>query len=283
MHIEARMTTTAHLEAVLALPVDSVGIGQEGCVAKLPDTTSLRRGAERIRSAGRAVTIVLPAAWQRGAATVVAAGLAVAGDGPVTLSVNDIGTLLALAEAAPAHAQLAAGLALTQVRAHKGADGLDEPGQAILDIAGLAALGAHGVRTAEIDASAPDQEAGDLAGWRFRRLLSVVPLGWARSCPTARHYQLAPPACVACCDEAITITATQRWVLNHGHRESIAIADRARQPTLTVFGNTVYLRASAAVDDAPVGHDVILDTRFISLSDLPARLAALRQPAAIPG
>lgn len=276
MHIEARTTTPASLDALLDLPVDAIGLGQEGCAAKLPDSTTLRRAADRIRATGRDVTVVLPAAWQRSAEALVTTAVAVAGDGPVTLSVNDIGTLLALAGTVPEHTTLTAGLALTQVRVHSATEAPHQAGTADVDIAGLEVLSVHGVSTAEIDSTA--LVGDELADWRLRRVLGAVPLGWSRSCPTARHHQLAPPDCTHTCDTPITITAHQRWVLNHGHHEAIPVADRGRQPTLTVFGNGVYLPTDTTV---PVdATDVVLDTRFVPTADLPDLLGALRRPLA---
>jgi hypothetical protein len=273
VHIEARAASPAAVEALLALPVDAVGIGQEGCLAKLPDRDTLRTLAERVRTAGKDVTIVLPAAWERGADAVLDAALAVAEDGPTTVTANDFGTMVSLHQAAPAHTTVAAGLALTQVRVHAADGTTPSAGSAEVDSASLNLLTGMGVRTAEVDSTA---DTTGLHGWRVRQVLGAVPLGWARSCPTARHHDLAPPDCVDRCDTPIMITAHQRWVLNHGQREALPVTARRSQPTMTVFGNGVYLATPA---DPTGAHDVVVDTRFTTaaeLSDLVGALAASR-------
>ncbi|MFC8824261.1 hypothetical protein ACFT9I_02765 [Streptomyces sp. NPDC057137] len=269
--VEVRLTTLERLDEILGLGVDAVSIGQEGCAAKLPDTELLRAAAERIRTAGARAGVVLPAAWQRTAAQLVHTAGALAGDGPLTLTVNDLGTLATLA-AEPAHGrELAAGLALFPGRPHDAAEAPRGPLEAaVYEDAFLQELEVFGVRVLEAEAAAVVAVRN---GWRVRRLADVTPLAWARSCPTARHHQLAVPDCVTTCDTPTALTANQRWQLGHGHREPVPVADRPSQVPLTVFGNAVYAHSTA---DPPAGADVVIDARFHTPQALARRVGAVR-------
>ncbi|TXL83700.1 hypothetical protein [Streptomyces sp. IB2014 016-6] len=274
MKVEVRLTTLERLDEILGLGVDAVSIGQEGCAAKLPGTDLLRSAAERIRNAGARTGVVLPAAWQRTAAQLMDAAELLAGDGPLTLTVNDLGTLATLAAEPVPGRELAAGLALFPGRPH---DAGEEPRgpleSAVYEDAFLQELESLGVRVLEAEAGAV---VAVRDGWQVRRLADVTPLAWARSCPTARHHQLAVPDCVTTCDTPTALTANQRWQLGHGHREPVPVADRPSQVPLTVFGNAVYARSTAVL---PAGADVVIDARFHTPQALAERVSAVRPQA----
>ncbi|WP_033309300.1 hypothetical protein RFN58_35430 [Streptomyces iakyrus] len=268
MTVEVRLTTCDRLEEVLRLPVDAVSIGQEGCAAKLPDTEALRRAVEHITEAGLRAGVVLPAAWQRTAAQLTDLAMSLARRGPLTVTVNDLGTAAALA--GTAGCELVAGLALMPGRPHDAGETARRPLQPpVFEEAYLQELETSGIHMLEAEAAAavPERE-----GWRVRRLVDVTPLAWARSCPTARHHQLALPDCASACDQPIDLVATHRWQLGHGHREPIPVADRPAQVPLVVYGNAVY----ATAPTVEAGDDVIIDARFYSPDALAERLAVLR-------
>ncbi|MFJ3213481.1 hypothetical protein [Streptomyces flaveolus] len=272
MTVEVRLATAGRLEEVLRLPVDAVSIGQEGCVAKLPDPDTLRRAVDRITGSGRRAGLVLPAAWQRSGSQLVDLAAELAQRGPLTVTVNDLGTAAALAGSG---CELAAGLAVMPGRVHDTAEAPRRPLEPpVFEDAYLQELEEFGIRTLE---AAAEAAVPDRPGWRVRRLIDVTPLAWARSCPTARHHHLAPPHCAGACDEPVGLVATHRWQLGHGHREPIPIADRPAQVPLVVYGNAVY--ATTPTRDA--GHDeVIIDGRFYKPDALAERLATVRPSAA---
>ncbi|MFF7793446.1 hypothetical protein [Streptomyces sp. NPDC007991] len=268
MTVEVRLTTCDRLEEVLRLPVDAVSIGQEGCAAKLPDASTLRRAVGRITEIGLRAGIVLPAAWQRSEAQLIDDALALAQRSPLTVTVNDLGTAAGLA--GTAGCELVAGLALLPGRPHDTGETPRHPLQPpMFEEAYLEELETFGIRMLEAEAAAtvPERE-----GWRVRRLVDVTPLAWARSCPTARHHQLALPDCASACDQSIDMVATHRWQLGHGHREPIPVADRPAQVPLVVYGNAVY----ATTPTVEAGDDLIIDARFYSPDALAERLTALR-------
>lgn len=272
MTVEVRLTTPDRLTEVLDLPVDAVSVGQEGCAAKLPDLPALREAAERVRGAGRRFGVVLPAGWQRSTAGLVGIATELAGDGPLTVSVNDLGTLAELAEVARSlpDCELAVGQALFPGRPHHSADTPRHPlERSVYEDGFLAELEAFGVLILETDA---DAVVPGRPGWSVRRLADVTPVAWARSCPTARRHGLAPPDCRTLCDTPTGLVATQRWQLGHGHREPVPVADRARQLPLTVYGNAVY---ATATTPTPTGADVIVDARFHTPDALAGRVTAL--------
>ncbi|MEV0781230.1 hypothetical protein ACIBLA_33030 [Streptomyces sp. NPDC050433] len=274
MTVEIRLTTPARLTEVLDLPVDAVSIGQEGCAAKLPEPAVLREAVGRVRAAGLRAGLVLPAGWQRGAADLVTLTTALAEDGPLTVSVNDLGTLAVLAARSLPNCELAVGLALFPGRPHHSAEAPRGPLEAAVYEDGyLAELEEFGVRILETDADAVVPER---PGWSTRRLADVTPVAWARSCPTARHHQQAPPDCHTLCDTPTSLVAAQRWQLGHGHREPIPVADRPRQVPLTVYGNAVYATSTTAT---PQGDDVIIDARFHAPDALADRITTLRPHA----
>lgn len=271
MTVEVRLTTPDRLKEVLDLPVDAVSIGQEGCAAKLPELSALREAAGRIRGAGLRAGVVLPAGWQRGAAGLVDLATALAGDGPLTVSVNDLGVLAQLAERSLPDCELTVGQALFAGRAHHSGDAPRHPLETTVYEDGfLAELEGFGVRILETDA---DAVVPGRSGWSVRRLADVTPVAWARSCPTARRRRLAPPDCLTLCDTPTGLVATRRWQLGHGHREPIPVADRPRQLPLTVFGNAVYAASTTAT---PAGDDVIIDARFHAPDALADRVSTLR-------
>lgn len=235
MTIEIRLSTVDRLGAALALPADAVGIGQEGCLAKLPPTDVLRRAADQVRDAGRTVVVVAPIAWPRTEDDLHARLLAVAGDGPTTIAVNDVGTALAMAGTG---ATLVAGLGLTRASPHSADPEDGTPPKAQLDTALMTALG---VAAAEVDTST---ELPVDPPCELRQYVDAVPVGYGRSCPTARHHGTGPPDCRSLCDEPYRLTPNGRWQLNHGHREPLP-AGAASRP-LTVWGNAVYQPATAA-------------------------------------
>ncbi|WP_186780075.1 hypothetical protein [Streptomyces salinarius] len=268
MTVEVRLTTTARLKEVLSLPVDAVSIGQEGCAAKLPDTYTLHQAVDRITGTGRRAGLVLPAAWQRTGAQLVAVSRNLAQQGPLTVTVNDLGTAAGLSGSG---CELAAGLALMPGRPHNAADAARRPLQPpVFEDAYLQELEGVGIHTLEAEAAAVVPAR---PGWWVRRLIDVTPLAWARACPTARRHQLAPPHCTGVCDQPVDVVATHRWQLGHGHREPIPVADRPAQVPLTVYGNAVY----AATPTAHAGdNDVIIDARFYSPDALAERLTTVR-------
>jgi hypothetical protein len=270
MTVEVRLTTPGRLGEVLGLPVDAVSIGQEGCAAKLPEENTLHEAMDRIRQAGLRAGVVLPAAWQRTSTSLVDLARDLAEQGPLTVTVNDFGTAAALTAAG---CELAAGLALMPGRPHDAAQAprgpLEEP---VFEEAYLHELEVFGITALESEAAALVPEKSRLT---IRRLLDVTPLAWARSCPTARHHQLAPPHCASACDRPTDMLATHRWQLGHGHREPIPVADRPAQVPLTVYGNAVY--AGTPTSARPTG-DVILDARFYTPDQLATRVTSLRSP-----
>ncbi|MEV4811431.1 hypothetical protein [Micromonospora avicenniae] len=237
--VEIRLSTADRLDEALSLPADAIGLGQEGCLAKLPDTDLLRTAADRVREAGRTVVLVAPIAWPRTAELLLRRLLAVADDGPTSIAVNDVGTALALATAQPADCTLVAGLGLTRARPHSAhPDGPAAP-PAALDTELLTTLQPHGITAVEVDTDT-HLSGSDL--WQIRQLVDTIPLSYGRSCPTARHHRTGPPDCQALCDTPYTIRPHQRWQLNHGHREPLPAG--TPQPTLTVWGNAVYQPAT---------------------------------------
>lgn len=266
--VEVRLTTLQRLDEVLSLPCDAVGLGQEGCVAKLPDASSLRAAADLVRDSGRDVVMVAPIAWPANADAMLERVRAVAADGPTTIAVNDIGTLLALADDDPADVRFVAGLGLTRRRPHS-SDPMDAaPPRPQLDTALLTVLARHGVDGVEVDC---DTLTGGLVdGWQLRQLAGVTPVGYARSCPTARYHRSGPPDCVNCCDTPFEITANSRWQLGHGHREPLPAG--TRPPTMTVWGNAVYEPATIA----PSAPYRIVDARWHTSAELADTVAALR-------
>ncbi|MFE7328130.1 hypothetical protein ACFU8W_24710 [Streptomyces sp. NPDC057565] len=270
MTIEVRLTTPDRLDEVLGLPVDAVSIGQEGCAAKLPDEATLHRAVDRIRQAGLRAGVVLPAAWQRTGAQLVDTALSLVGQGPLTVTVNDLGTAATLA--GTAGCELVAGLAMLPGRPH---DAAETPRRSleptVFEEAYLQELEAFGIAMVEAEAAAVVPERDGLV---VRRLADVTPLAWARSCPTARHHQLAPPHCVSACDTPTDMVATHRWQLGHGHREPIPVADRPAQVPLVVYGNAVYATTPTTAEAA--GGDAIVDARFYTPEQLATRVASLR-------
>lgn len=274
MHtVEIRLTTPARLDEALALPADAIGIGQEGCLAKLPDIDTLRAAADRIRTAGRAFVLIAPVAWPRTADQLLDRLLTAAAGGPTTITVNDLGTAIAVAAARPSDCTVVAGLGLTRARPHSGNPDDSTPPPAPVDTASLNVLAAHGITGVELDTDTTDP--GD-DRWQVRQYVDAVPVGYGRSCPTARHHQTGPPGCQPLCDTAYTIGANQRWRLVHGHREPVP-AGTAR-PILTIWGNAVYQPAVTA----PTAGYRIIDARWHTPDALAAAVIALRGGTPVP-
>lgn len=258
--IEIRLTTPHRLNEALALPADAIGIGQEGCLAKLPANELLRDAANKVREAGRTIVLVAPIAWPRTAAELHARLLAVADDGPTTITVNDIGTALAIAAADVKDCTIVAGLGLTRGRPHS-ADLTDSaPLSPNIDTSLMTSLGEHGVTAIEVDTET--NIGSEDNPWQVRQLVDAVPLAYGRSCPTARYHKTGPPNCQALCDISYEINVNSRWQLNHGHREPVP-AGTAR-PTLTVWGNAVYQPATAE----PTAGYRIIDARWHTVEQL---------------
>lgn len=267
MHtVEIRLTTPDRLDEALTLPADAIGMGQEGCLTKLPSTDTLCTVAERVRAAGRDFVLVAPIAWPTTADELLQRLLTVATDGPVTITVNDIGAAVALAAARPAGTVLIAGLGLTRARAHSANPDDSAPLAPAADTALLDLLHSHGVTGAELDT---DTSVPAATAWQVRQYVDAVPAGFGRSCPTARHHRTGPPGCQPLCDTPYTISAHQRWQLNHGHREPVPAGTRS--PALTVWGNAVYQQAHTA----PTAGYRIIDARWHTpdaLADVVTRL-----------
>jgi len=244
--IEIRLSTVDRLDEVLALPAGAIGIGQEGCLTKLPTTDELRAAADRVRRAGREVVVVAPVAWPRTADELLARLLAVLGDGPTTIAVNDVGTALSLVGQDCA---LVAGLGLTRSRPHSANIKDGTPPAATVDAALMDLLA---VRAIELDT---DTEVTP-GRWQVRQLVDAVPVGYGRSCPTARHHRTGPPDCRTLCDEPFQLAVNARWQLNHGHREPLPAG--VAPPRFTVWGNAVYRAATAE----PVADYRIIDARW---------------------
>jgi hypothetical protein len=271
--VEIRLTTPARLDEALTVPADAIGLGQEGCLAKLPDTDVLRVAADRVRAAGRTFVLVAPIAWPRTAELLVERLIAVAGDGPTTIAVNDVGTALTLSGSGPADCTLVAGLALTRARPHSADPSSGAAPPAIVDTGLLAALEPHGVTAVEVDT-----DTTGLAGtrWEVRQYMDAVPVGYGRSCPTARHHQTGPPGCQSLCDTSYTVSPHQRWQLNHGHREPVPAG--TTRPVLTVWGNAVYQRATTA----PTADYRIIDARWHTPDALAVIVRELRGDMPVP-
>lgn len=266
--VEVRLTTLQRLDEALSLPCDAVGLGQEGCVAKLPGTAALRVAADRVRDAGREVVVVAPVAWPGNADALLAHVRAVVADGPATIAVNDIGTLLALAGDGNPHARFVAGFGLTRGRPHSSDPRNAEPPQPQLDTALLRVLERHGVDGVEVDCDTITDDFDDV--WQLRQLSGVTPVGYARSCPTARHHRTGPPDCMSCCDTPFEIAANSRWQLGHGHREPLPAGTRPR--AMTVWGNAVYQPATVR----PTAGYRIVEARWHTREQLADTVGELR-------
>lgn len=267
-NVEVRLTTLKRLDEALSLPCEAIGLGQEGCVAKLPEATALRAAADRVRNAGRDVVVVAPIAWPSNADALLASVRAVLADGPTTIAVNDIGTLIALTGDGNRDARFVAGLGLTRGRPHSSDPRNAEPPQPQLDTALLRVLERHGVDGVEVDCDTVPGGLGD--GWQLRQLVGVTPVGYARSCPTARHHGTGPPDCVDCCDTPFEITANSRWQLGHGHREPLPA--RTRPSTMTVWGNAIYEPTTVT----PTAGYRIVEARWHAPEQLADTVAGLR-------
>jgi hypothetical protein len=200
--------------------------------------------ADRVRAAGRTVVVVAPIAWPRTAGELHRRLLAVAADGPTTVTVNDLGTAMTMAGVEGC--TLVAGLGLTRSRPHSADQKTGTPPRAGVDTSLLTLLAEYGVTAVEIDTetdSGIDTDTGTGGGWQVRQLVDAVPVGYGRSCPTARQHRTGPPDCRSLCDTPFQITTNSRWQLNHGHREPLPAT--VAPPTLTVWGNTVYQPATA--------------------------------------
>jgi hypothetical protein len=266
--VEIRLTTPARLDEALALPIEAIGLGQEGCLAKMPCTADLRAAANRIRAARRSVVLIAPIAWPRTFDTVLERLEAVTADGPTTVAVNDVGTLLALAASPRPDRTLIAGLGLTRARPHTNST-TPITSTPVVDAALLEICHRYGVVGAEIDTdTAIDDDIGDR--WQLRQLVDAIPLAYGRSCPTARHHRTGPPDCQTLCDISYTITPYQRWQLTHGHREPLPAGTHPR--TLTVWGNAVYRSA----DTSPTAAYRIIDARWHSQQQLADAVSAVR-------
>jgi hypothetical protein len=264
MTIEIRLTTPDRLAEVLASGAEAVGLGQEGCLTKLPATDELRAAADRVRAAGRTVVVVAPIAWPRTAGELHRRLLAVAEDGPTTVTVNDLGTAMTMAGVEGC--TLVAGLGLTRSRPNSADLKTGTPHRAGVDTSLLAVLAEYGVSAVEVDTDT------EIAGrdWQVRQLVDAVPVGYGRSCPTARQHRTGPPDCRALCDTPFQITANGRWQLNHGHREPLPVT--VAPPALTVWGNAVYQPATS-----PASCDYrIIDARWHSADSLAAAVSAHR-------
>ncbi|MDG4834223.1 hypothetical protein O7627_33705 [Solwaraspora sp. WMMD1047] len=270
---EIRLTTPSRLDEALALPADAIGMGQEGCLAKLPDTDTLRAAGDRIRAAARAFVLVAPIGWPRTADQLLERLTTVARDGPTTIAVNDIGTALALAAARPADCTVVAGLGLTRARPHSGNPDDSTPPPTPVDTALLNLLAKHGITGAELDTDSTI-ESDDR--WRIRQYTDAVPVGYGRSCPTARHHKTGPPGCQPLCDTPYTISANQRWQLVHGHREPVPAG--TERPVLTIWGNAVYQPATTG----PTAAYRIIDARWHTPDALAGKVTALRGETPVP-
>lgn len=262
--IEIRLSTLERLAEALALPAGAIGLGQEGCLTKLPGTDELRRAADQVREAGRAVVVVAPIAWPRTADDLHERLRAVAGDGPTTIAANDLGTALAFADTS---CTVVAGLGLTRATPHSAdqKDGTPPPSE--LDTSLMSILGAQGISAVEIDT---DTAIPDTT-WQVRQLVDAVPVAYGRSCPTARHHKTGPPDCTSLCDTSFRLTPNARWSLNHGHREPLPAGQQSR--TLTVWGNAVYRDTTAA----PTADYRILDARWHTEASLAAAVEMEQQ------
>lgn len=248
--IEVRLSTPERLPEALASGADVVGLGQEGCLFKLPAERELRDAAEQVRESGLACTVIAPIAWPRTAPQLVRLMRCLVQDGPVTIAVNDTSTFLDLAADVPPTARLVAGLALTRAQpASADLSGERRP-EPVLDTASLELMGGEALTGVEVDTDTPLPERD--RPWQIRQLLEIAPVGYARSCPTARDHALAPPDCRSSCDIPYEITPNQRWRLNDGHREPLPVA--TVRPTLQVWGNTVY---------RPTHHEATVSYRII--------------------
>jgi hypothetical protein len=255
--IEIRLSTLDRLDEALALRAGAIGLGQEGCLTKLPTTDALRAAAEQVRAAGREVVVVAPIAWPRTADDLHDRLRAVAGDGPTTIAANDLGTALTFAGT---DCTVVAGLGLTRATPSSAdpKDGTPPPSE--LDTSLLSILGAQGVSAVETDT---DTAIPDTT-WQIRQLVDAVPVAYGRSCPTARHHRTGPPDCQSLCDTSFRLTPNARWSLNHGHREPLPAGMSSR--TLTVWGNAVYRDTTAA----PTAGYRILDARWHTAESLAA-------------
>jgi hypothetical protein len=291
MRIELRLTTAERLQEVLGAPADAVGIGQEGCPHRLPETDEVRRAADAVRCADRSFTLVLPQAWEPFAEQLISTAVTVSDDGPVTVIANDMGTLITLASAGlPTHTTLAAGQGLVYGYAQSPladqwfADERPDLAAAlraanIADGPTLDLLVGFGVTAVEADAAtAAATPATTLTdrGFELRTVMDAAVVGIARACPTARHRGVRPKdACRSVCDVGLyRLKATQKWRLVDAQREPMSRAARQVAGTLAVSGNVVY---RPVADAAPDATDVaVIDVRWHTPEQLSEAVTALR-------
>lgn len=276
--VEVRLPGAGDIDRVLGSGADAVGIGHEGCLHKARHAGALVPFVRHAHEAGLAASVVVPVAWPRSAAAVATFAHDAAAAGADTLVVNDWATAL---ECRPYADRLVLGRGLTASRPLAVAEeptGTAEPVHSDLDVGIQDAVGEGAALGVELDAATPPRPE-TLCG-QLRLVVGPRLRALSRSCPTLRHRHGTAGRCEALCTTPITVTATSRWRLVDGKRETLPAGTPARD--LLVWGNAVLDPASTTPDRvaAPVRVWVI-DLRYVA-GELAEEVSALRTPMTPP-
>lgn len=308
MSIELRLSDATQIEDALALDVDAISLGSDGCPHKVPDADALRRARERVVSAGRQFKVVTPMVPRNHYDRMVnlIRDLA-AWDLPLDIVVNDYGLLYGTQDVwGTSKLRPIAGITMSLSRsrivhgntiADGYVKGLTEAGRPketidlykwIVEVTNQNSMQCrlrvdllrdrfHVIGTEAVLAAAaiPSftriRDLGLQVSACAGRIIATI----SRACPTARYYKVSPPACAGRCNAVSTLTVREIAPMGVG-----AVLDAATEqkildalPQFHVRGNVVLHEGLTEPDTVEAGvlNGVIFDVRDFARDEL-ARL-----------
>lgn len=293
--IEVRVTDLIQLEMAIAAGADIIGIGDEGCVHRLPGREPLKElVVEAIRNNKR-FRLVTPFATQASIEQILAAIRQVEDQaGLLPTVVNSHGVLWRLKKERLTH-PLILGITFsnsaeqvawrevcfTEERKEVKLVMYQHPLNQRDKIYYYREFGVIGAAVNPLPGALASVAAMEAKGWNsFIIHVDAINIGISRSCHTARHYGLKPPDCRVACNRPLTLTIGH-YLSKMGAQLEFSPSDAAMRqviPSFTAWGNMLFRPTEDRALPLPsADHVLAIEARSYDRAGIAVRVRELRK------
>jgi len=297
MDIEVRISDLNQLNDVISYGIDCdiIGVGDEGCVYKLPSPDDLPDIVDKVEETGLEFRLVTPFVPQSHFKYVFSLIQKLSElKNHVNIVINDYGLLHASQRLNIRNPHFIIGHFLSAT--HEASPWFElmvsQESEFVKNICAqnflndshlntfLKRLGVVGIEAECLPNEVKSLQEIHERGLYIGLLLDFVPVTFSRVCHTSRFYRLHPPKCRTKCNSPLVLQIThyREWWIPRAEFKEISYELRQRIPKLYVYGNIVYRKSPIKLNKKLDFVDyVILDVKFYSLKELSEEIRNIRK------